>query len=59
MKIGPWTLTIARDGASNLEQSDRAWLVRRAAEKGLTPERYLQRLVLWERHKHERTWGRT
>lgn len=42
-----------------LEESARDWLVRRSAEKGLTPERYLQRLVLFERRKHERTWGRT
>jgi hypothetical protein len=38
-----------------LEESDRDWLVQRAAAKGLTPERYMQRLVLWERRKDERT----
>ncbi len=40
-----------------LEDIDRDWLVKRAAEKNLTPERYIQRLVMWERRKHERTWG--
>ena len=40
-----------------LEESARDWLVRRSAEKGLTPERYLQRLVLWERRKDERSRG--
>ena len=40
-----------------IEELDRDWLVQRAAAKGLTPERYLQRLVLWERRKDERSRG--
>tara|TARA_R110000824_G_scaffold106470_4_gene251599 strand:- start:542 stop:823 length:282 start_codon:yes stop_codon:yes gene_type:complete len=37
-----------------LEVSDRDWLEVKAAAKELTPLRYLQRLIMYERRKDER-----